>query len=320
MQQPTDAIPKKDVSQQDTGGNNDEMSPRELAMQEIEAQLNQQSDSQPKPEPEKIETETILPATLADDQWDKVKVKVKVDGQVVELPLSEVTKGYQKDAVASRRLAQAAEERKELEARKKELDDRETLLKAPPSAGPEAGDDKDVDSQIKVAMSALVEGDEDAAAEALKSILKGRRDTSTTPVIDEEALLTKAEQRIEGKRQAEENAKAWDEFIGTSPAFADQTSKERQYGDYLFNTKYGPQIESGEISYREALTQAAQDVTAVFQQQPSPQPGVRQQAQQRKAAIDNLPTAGARAVKSAAAEQTTDDILTEMRQMRGQPV
>jgi hypothetical protein len=320
-----DAIPNKDVSPQQADGGADVLSPRELAMLEIEEQLNQHAVSAPpetETETQPIVTEPVLPEILADDQFDKLRVKVKVDGEVVELPLSEVTRGYQKDATASRRLSKAAEERKGLEAREQQLEERErqfAAAKAPPS--PEA--DGDVDGQIKAAMSALVEGDEEAAANALKSILKGRQGTATPQMIDEEALLDKAERRIEAKRQSEENEKAWSEFTGTSPAFADETSKERQYGDYLFNTKYSPQIQSGAISYREALVQAADEVTAVFQPQPAAPaaPGSsRQQKEQRKAAIDNLPVAGARAVRQPEAVQTLADVLDEMRESRGQPV
>ncbi len=321
-----DAIPtdvSKPQDKQDKGGEEAELSPRELAMQEIEAQLSQQGA----PEPEEAKQaepapSAALPEILAEDQLDKVRVRVKVDGQVVEMPLSEVAKGYQKDAVASRRLDQAAEERKALDALKKQLEERERQLaaaKAPPSS---EQDDEDVEAQIKAAMSALVDGDEEKATNAIKSVFKGRREAAT-PTIDEEALVAKAAQRIEEKRTTEDNAKAWDEFVNSNAAFADETSKERQYGDYLFNTVYGPKVEAGELSYREALSKAAQDVTTVFHPQPQqqqPQPSARQQKEQRKAAIDNLPVAGARAVRQPETEQTTDDVLAEMRASRGQPV
>src|SRR5574343_492927 len=38
---------------------------------------------------------------------DQLRVKVKVDGEEIELPLSEVVKSYQKDAAATRRLQEA---------------------------------------------------------------------------------------------------------------------------------------------------------------------------------------------------------------------
>jgi hypothetical protein len=309
-----DAI-QSDVSKVEEDVVEEVLSPRELAMQEIAEQIA--SQQAPAPVVEEVEEKPAPSATMVDSD---MRVKVKVDGQELELPLSEVTKGYQKDAVASRRLAQAAEERKMLDARQRELEERENRLTASPSATPVDGD-ADVDAQIKAAMSALVDGDEDAATEALKAVIKGRG-TTTPQVIDEEALVARAAQRIEEKRIVEENAKAWEEFTGTSPAFADETSKERQYGDYLFHTKYGPLLEAGEISYREALTQAAEEVTAVFQPQiPETVPAnPRQQKEDRKKSIDNLPVAGARATRTAPAVETTDDVLAEMRRERGQPV
>lgn len=321
----------EDVSQQQDEGAQ-VLSPREQAMREIDEQLAAQKpdafvQQQPAAEQPAPSTDTQEPEVLPEDRLDKLRVRVKVDGQVMELPLSEVTKGYQKDAVASRRLAQAAEERKALEAKHREIEELGRTLaaaKASPSAGAEAGD-ADVDAQIAAAMTALVEGDEQGAAQALKAIiLKGRgsSDAPATPVIDEEALLAKAEARIEQKREAAERARAWDEFVASNPAFADETSKQRQYGDYLFVSVFAPRIEAGEISYREALSEAAKEVSAVFGAGAAEQqgPSARQQKEERKKAIDNLPTATARAVRPVPEAETTDDVLAEMRKMRGQPV
>lgn len=287
------------------------LSPRELAMQEISQQLLEEQqaagfgvpDEVREPEPAK------LPEVLADDQLASVKVKVKVDGVEVELPLSDVTKGYQKDAVASRRLAQAADERKKLEKWEGELKAREAaLISDDSSSSTQTGD---TDSQIKAAMAALVEGDEVAAAEALKAILgSGRQETTQQPVIDEDAIIAKAEARLENK-------KAWDDFVGSNPAFADEASKQRQYGDYLFDSVYSPLISSGELSYREALMKTADEVNAVFVQQQAQTP--RQQKEERKRGIDNLPVAaGARAAGNTTQPKTVEDTLDEMRRARGQ--
>lgn len=323
MEFPEDATRKAGVSteEQEDGTDQPVLSERDQAMQEIEEQLSAQSPATDASAEAPAEKKAEAPETTDEqpqvvDDPKRYKVRVKVGEREEEKSLDDVLNDLR---TANGRLRVSAQREKELEARQKELDEREKKL-APPSAEAETGD-ADVDAQIKAAMSALVDGDEDAAAEALKSVLKGRRNDPATPqVIDEEAILAKAEQRIEAKRLAEENAKAWGEFVGTSPAFADKTSKERQYGDYLFETKYGPQIAAGEISYREALTKAAEDVTAVFQPQKEQQPSSRQQKEERKKAIDNLPVAGARAVRQPEEVETTDDVLAEMRKMRGQPV
>jgi hypothetical protein len=316
-----DAI-QQDVSNggNDSGAVTDEiLSPRELAMMEISGQIEEQRTDNPSPftvgDRGKPESE---PDALADTQPEQIKVKVKVDGQEVELPLSEVTKGYQKDAVASRRLAEAAEERKKLEAFKLELDERERTMAQGALSNASLDDDTDVDAQIAAAVKHMVEGDEAEASEMLKSILKKGRQSTTPVSIDEDAIIAKAEARLEEKRAVVERASAWDEFIASNPDFANETSKQRQYGDYLFDSVYAPQIQSGELSYREALQKTAQDVTDVFNPgQPTP----RQQKEERKKAIDNLPVAsGARSGKVQETAATTDDVLKEMMASRGQPI
>ena len=296
-------------------------SERDLALAEIEAELEQQPrlevlSADEEDAPKKSERREA-PEVLDEADYGTVKVKVKVDGQEVMMPLAEVAKGYQKDAVASRRLEQAARERQELELFRRQLAEQEQRLsqarQAPLSPEGDAGDD--LEAQIKAAMSALIDGDEDQAAQALRKVV-GRQ--AATPAIDEEAIIAKAEARIEAKRQEAENADAWREFVDSNPAFADETSKQRQYGDYLFNTVYGPKLEAGELSYREALRAAAQDVATVFQGEPeAPARSVREERKQR---IDNLPTAGARAVRQAPKSESVEDVLEDMRRMRGQPV
>jgi hypothetical protein len=296
-------------------------SERDLALAEIEAELEQQPrlevlSADEEDAPKKSERREA-PEVLDEADYGTVKVKVKVDGQEVLMPLAEVAKGYQKDAVASRRLEQAARERQELEAFRRQLAEQEQRLtqarQVPLSPEGDAGDD--LEAQIKAAMSALIDGDEEQAAQALRKVV-GRQ--AATPAIDEDAIIAKAEARIEAKRQEAENADAWREFVDSNPAFADETSKQRQYGDYLFNTVYGPKLEAGELSYREALRAAAQDVATVFQGEPeAPARSVREERKQR---IDNLPTAGARAVRQAPKSESVEDVLEDMRRMRGQPV
>ena len=64
-------------------------------------------------EAEKQDEPDQLAAQLAQDERTPtyadpaLRVKVKVDGEELELPLAEVVKSYQKDAAASRRLTEA---------------------------------------------------------------------------------------------------------------------------------------------------------------------------------------------------------------------
>jgi hypothetical protein len=167
-----------------------------------------------------------------------------------------------------------------------------------------------MDSLIQAYNEAIVEGDTAEQNRLMRSIIEvGRPETTQQPVIDEEAIIAKAEARLDNK-------KAWSEFVGSNPAFADENSKQRQYGDYLFDSVYSPLIKAGEISYREALLKTAEDVNSVFV---PTQPNTRQQKEERKQRIDNLPVAaGARAVQAAAKPKTPEEVLDEMRRARGQ--
>ena len=317
----TDAI-QQDVSMEGAGGvdgagtvgaatgSEPVLSPRELAMQEISQQLLESEAAAGfgvVTEATDEQAAVKLPEVLAEDQLAEVRVKVKVDGVEVEMPLSEVTKGYQKDVVASRRLAQAAEERKKLTAWENELKSREAALVSGDTLS-SAVMVEDTDAQIKAAMAALVEGDEVAAAAALKSIIGNGRQETTQPVIDEDAIVAKAETRIENK-------KAWADFVGSNPAFADEASKQRQYGDYLFDSVFSPLVAAGELSYREALMKTADEVNQVFTPTQTP----RQQKEERTSRIDNLPVAaGARAEQAPNKVRTPEEVLDEMRKARGQ--
>lgn len=328
----TDAI-HQDVSQGTSdavsGAATDQavLSPRELAMQEITEQINEQRETREPLVVESgaaVESAPVLPDVLAEDQLQQVKVKVKVDGVAMELPLAEVTKGYQKDAVASRRLAEAAEERKRLEALKAELAEKERQLEAQGALSTASlADDEDVDAQIAAAVAGLVEGDTDSITALLKKTLVGERQ-QTTPAIDAAAIAAQVKQDLEAEQaasraQAEGDA-AWNDFVASNPEFANEDSQQRRYGDFLFDSVYGPQIAAGEISYREALTKTAADVAAVFQPTQQ-QPSSRQQKEERKQRIDNLPIAsGARAVRQAPAVESREDVLEDMRRARGQVI
>ena len=143
-------------------------------------------------------------------------------------------------------------------------------------------------------------------------IAAGRQPATQQPVIDKEELIAEAETRIENK-------KAWNDFVESNKAFADPASEERRYGDYLFDTVYSPLIAAGQISYREALTKTGEDVKRVFAG--TAQHSSRQQKEERKRGIDNLPiAAGARSVPQKTGPQSVDDTLDAMRRARGQAV
>lgn len=294
------------VNQGAVTGSDAVLSPREEAMRAITQKTLEREIAAGYDPADAAPVPPKLPEVLADEQLAEVKVKVKVDGVEVEMPLSDVTKGYQKDAVASKRLAVAAAERKKLEAWEQELRTREATLVLGDTL---SSNDEDMDSLIDAYNDALVEGDTAKQKELMKSIIGGgRQQTTQAPVVDEDAIIAKVEAKAENK-------KAWDDFIGSNAAFADETSKQRQYGDYLFDTVYSPQIRAGQISYREALVKTAEEVGKIF----TPGQTTREQKEERKRGIDNLPVAvGARAASAKTGIKSHEETIADMRRARGQ--
>lgn len=288
------------------------LSPRDLAMQQITQQLEEGRVEvfADEGKQDATATTTFIPSLLPDDQLAVTKVRVIVDGEALELPLSEVTAGYQKGAAASKRLELAATEHKKLKTWEQDLVSREAALTTVDQSPFFEG----TDGQIRAYNAALIEGDEEAAAIAFKAIMGTGRQQATPPVvIDEDALVARTETRIDNK-------KAWDEFIGSNEAFADVDSPQRVYGDHLFDKEFAPLVDAGEISYREALTRTAEGVAQKFTP-PAAELTTRQQKEIRKQSIDNLPVAvGARVVKQPASTNTPVDVIERMKGWRGQAV
>ncbi len=133
-----------------------------------------------------IESEVI---ENVDKSFDEQKINVKIDGEELELPLSEVVKGYQKDATASKRLADAREKLKELEQREAELKERELSLKAKESEEstetqsadelPSEGDKSDAERMYQQ----LLYGDDEEGVKVVETFIDkfGRAESQAIP-------------------------------------------------------------------------------------------------------------------------------------------
>lgn len=299
--------------QQDVSGEMDQqdrpLSARELMFEQIGNKIDDQRQEQVVV-PDIAETTDTADKQVATDP--QMLVRVKVNGKEEERPLADVLTGYQKNEAASERLRLAAAKEKDLNARELALQAIERQVQLQSQSSTDGDTD---DSALDMAINALVEGDTETAKKALRdAINKGREPVTTPQAIDEDALIDRIEQKQEGK-------KAWETFLKDNPEFADDQSRERQYGDYLFKTKYSPKIEAGEISYHQALFDAADEVKNTFAA-PISQKTALEIKQERKKALDVLPIAsGARQVAAAAEqEETPASILAQMRKGRGLPV
>jgi hypothetical protein len=286
-----DAI-HEDVSQEAVEQQERPLSSREQMMEELEAQrlaelradgvqLDDEQAEVIDPEPAE-EKEPEQPATpkeegrkvLADSDLETVMIRVKVDGQEVELPAKDVVRGYQKDATASRRLEEASQRLREIEAREQAIKQAEQAKATAPT--------KPQREAVQEAINAMIEGDVDNAAEILESLLAGRQQEAPTPSVDVETVTRQVETALETKT-------AWKDFAREFPEVVEEGSEARTYGDYLYDTRYAQKVESGEMSYRDALFEIGQKTRAMFA--PKEQtPPVRQDAEERKKNLDTPPT------------------------------
>jgi hypothetical protein len=290
------------------------LSNRELMLEQIGSRIDgerQEQEVAPVVQTVEVTTEPAGPKVVEDPA--SVMVRVKINGKEEEKPLADVLAGYQKNEAASERLRQVAVKEKELSAKEQELEEikRQIQLQTAQSS------DEDTDEVLRTAVSALVEGDLDTATKALQeAISKGRTpQVVTTPQrVDEDALVDRVEQKLDGK-------KAWGTFLENNPVFADENSRERKYGDFLFETKYDALMRSGEISYQQALIEVAKEVKETLAP-PPPQKTAREVKQERKQSLDVLPiAAGARQAGAVEEkEETHASVISDMRKSRGLPV
>ena len=300
------------------------LSERERVLQEIDEEMvNVQQPLIDGQEPEDSgEEDQQLPAETEEKPQ---MVKVKVDGVEKEMPIDEVIRGYQKDSAASKRLQEAAEKERELQKQREELEQLQAQMqtgqgKEPENSQPsDNSDDDEYDQLLSDTMYAVTVGDDEEAKVHMKELLKRRDEGTATQKATVDAVAQEVEERLEAKRAEREQESAFKSFLEANPTFADVSSPQRKYGDYLFQTELAGKIEAGELSYQEALNQAAAEASRIYG------PGEVESAEaetsskaERKKAIDNVPVAGGRATAAAKPQETTDDVISEMRKMRGQ--
>lgn len=206
---------------QNSGADNDESavhtpSARESAMEAIAAQRRQLlvadgvdiDTSDDDVDPALNQDDTQLAAQLGQDERpsplasDTMRVKVKVDGEEIELPLSEVVKSYQKDAAASKRLQEATRllQIAEQQASKLAQNENQENNSSGQQVDPKPQDKEARRGKIKDAFTKLYEGDEDGAVEAMLQIVGesgAPAATQQAPVIDTQAIAAQVRQQLD---------------------------------------------------------------------------------------------------------------------------
>lgn len=221
---------------------------------------------------------------------DNTLVKVKIEGEEIELPLAEVIKSYQKDQTASRRLTEAtrllqlAEQQASKVAHNASQANNLPVTDVPGDQPVQSDDVASKRAKIKGAFSKLYEGDEDAAVDELMSVIgEGVATPTTLQPIDPTAIAAQVKQQL-----AVESA--YGEVQSDYPALFASDDRGVVLGSEVVRRMEAKT--SAGISQAKALRESAEEVAALFgvekagRQTTVPTSTARDTKLTRKAALD----------------------------------
>lgn len=311
----TTAVDAAEVNQDQTPA----LSARELAIaaidQQVELARQQQEDEyRQQTEPQPPAVTAPVPSASTDQEGVRL-LKVKVDGEVQEVPESQVVESFQKVSAADKRLKEAAEALKQIERERMEL---EELKKTLAQAGGEGADrlpvadDDDLTAQAEQIISSLLEGNTDEAVQALTEVLRPSK-TSAAADVDESKvaeIVHKVASQQELDRDFAKAKQMFDQeygFINENPRLA-----------MLANGIYNEHLSAGKMP-SEAAKLTGEEVKELIA--PPGQSSLMQQKQERKGGIDTIkPASGVRPPSSVEGEAKSDpnSVIAEMKRLRGQ--
>ena len=247
------------------------------------------------------------------------KLKLKIDGEEIEESIDNVSRNYQKGAAGDKRLEQASKLMGELSQRTEALTQQEQNFYQQVQAAKkqeESGDlsTDDFQAKMKDLAAALVDADEDTAAELLTGVIKqnSRPQVETyTPSADEvaEKVLNRIAERDSAKALESAQAKFNKEYshLAKDEDFHDMVNKKtvevQGDPDYANATPW------------EIIDESAKRVEKKFglAQKEAPKKMIKKKASPtpmgRRASIGQDPPP----------PETRKDVIAEMRKSRGQP-
>ena len=233
--------------------------------------------AEPEPEPERQVDVQLADDEFLDPSMLNRKVKLRIDGQDVVLPLEQVVRTAQKSEAADRRLQQATELLRQAQGQAQRSE--ETTGNIPSSAPAGLSQDETDRPKLKAALDAIFSGDEDAAIEAFSQVL-GRRQP--------QAAQADPDQMAEIVAQRLDERSALGEFLKSYPRIAANPWLQAAADAELSRLR-----EEGS-PFREALDQAGKVVYQQFgyeapraeSQKPSPTTNRRETLEARKAGLD----------------------------------
>ena len=295
-------VPGADTAEETTR----EPTARELAMEAIADQRQGTFDAESRGDQAdqqltaQLESLAILP--------EPVRVKVKIDGVESEVTIDELTRQYQKNGAAERRLEEATRLLNEARAASPPVgfakpaqgDEHTPVVEPSPQGG---------DSEAKAFLAALFDGDEVKALEALQKIGLGRpqptQDTAQlaaqlTPAIKQQLVVDSA---------LETFSKDYADIV-KDPYLADLADRFLD-AEVANGTPFTEALETAGQKTRDWL--GSKGVT-----QASPSPTMNRDTKlERKARIDTIPALNTKATTVEEPEQSAQDVIREMRKSRG---
>lgn len=280
---------------------------RDQLAEQIEASRQTEQD----PEPEKNQeqpnagTQAIeqqIENALIDDPA-KHKVKVKLEGQEVELSLADVVAGYQKNEVASRRMTEATKMKQEAEAllnqaKQQPKEQQQTQESAP-------GDVKTVAKQV---VESLLDGDTEAAAETLAKVLEGRGN-ATQQAFDPNQVAATVKQQLEVDSVLEKFESDYQDVLA-DPHLA-----------MLTNSNLAAELKSGQHADYQSALKAAGDKTRDWMKSIGAQTQTTTTPKQERVALkeslEQVPRVTASAANQDEPEPTYADVIAEAKKERG---
>lgn len=290
----TDAI-HEDVSQEEESFElNDE---RQDYINQLAAQRSKERDEElgieptdeaaevPEDEPEEESEEEHEETPPAQPEPAPQTVKVKVDGEERDVPLSEVIAQYQKGQAADRRLEEAARLKREAEQRATQL---------PPL--PEKGAEKEEGISRSDLIKALQYGTEEEAAEAFE-----KYEARLRPSVDTETVYAEINRRMEAQRLE-------DQWRGANEDIA----KDQQLYGLVFQ-RTAQKVRGGdERSVFEIATEEAEAVRSWLKSY-APTPPARSEKLDKKRGLDKVPAAETKQTPPPEKKpKTTAEIIAEM--------
>jgi hypothetical protein len=319
----------------------EELSPRQKAIEEVVVKRNESFEEEINEEFPSEEVEEVKEEVLAkpDPVWQEGEdwyTTIKVDGEDIKVPFSDLKSSHQKDKASQKRFEEAAEYGRRVQHREAQLNayvqrmqqQQQVQRPQPPSqdAEPEQEQPDDPKELIKKYHEALYEDDADKAAELFKALTnKGRSEPAATPNVDQavqQALQrAMAQQHAQNQRQQQwayqkslEDAVKW--FDNEYPDIAN-TPELRAVAD---NRTIELTQSNPDWSPQQIMQEAAETTRQWAKEFLSPNKNERADRKRKIVQHPKATNASSRIGEEEPVPETAADIIEEMKRVRGQVI